>query len=283
MPNLVGFVDNGAPHNAAHKNLLKAVHDWVLAEGHVIERYETSGTDHQLIVRSPGLSGTEQIYWGFRTYESAASDFYNFFGMVATGYIAANHFDVQPNASYFGVCGHNNRIDYWLTLNGQRIAGALKVGTPVYEHFYMGKFLPYARPSQYPYPVLSGGTLDPAAASVRFSDTTHSFYLRGAHNRGRIRTPGGWVQGHFWPWRPDNTVVGSTYILRDVGGHYPLLPVIVHDGSANIYGELDGIFMISGFNNAVENTVTIGGTTYVVMQDVYRTGHGDYYALRLDP
>jgi hypothetical protein len=49
-----------------------------------------------------------------------------------------------------------------------------------------------------------------------------------------------------------------------------------------VYGELDGIFMISGFNNAVENTFTLGGKSYVVMQDVSRTGFYDYYAMRLD-
>jgi hypothetical protein len=33
----------------------------------------------------------------------------------------------------------------------------------------------------------------------------------------------------------------------------------------------------------VENTITISGTTYVVMQSVARTGFADYCALRLDP
>ena len=56
----------------------------------------------------------------------------------------------------------------------------------------------------------------------------------------------------------------------------------IHDNSANLYGQLDGIYHISGFNSAVENTLTIGGITYVGMQSVARTGHTDYYAMRLD-
>jgi hypothetical protein len=280
MPNLVGYVDNGAPRNIAHKNLIKAIRDWVVAQGHVVERY-TTGTTDELIVRSPGMSGTEQIYWGLRTYEDTTADYYNLLAMVSTGYISGNSFDTQPNAVYAGVPAHNNRIDYWLTLNGQRIAGGLKVGTPVYEHFYLGKFLPYARPSQYPYPVVCGGMLDGAAAT-RFSETTHDFYLRGGHNRGRLRTPASWVQMHCWPWgMPDLT--GSGSYLRDTGGQYPLHPIMLHDNSANVWGELDGIYHVSGFNNAVENTITISGTTYVVMQSVARTGFADYYALRLDP
>jgi hypothetical protein len=280
MPNLVGYVDNGAPRNIAHKNLIKAIKDWVAAQGHVVERY-TTGTTDELIVRSPGMSGTEQIYWGLRTYEDTTADYYNLLAMVATGYVSGNSFDTQPNAVYAGVPAHNNRIDYWLTLNGQRIAGGLKVGTPVYEHFYLGKFLPYARPSQYPYPVVCGGMLDGAAAT-RFSDTTHDFYLRGGHNRGRLRTPASWVQMYCWPWGMSE-LTGSSRYLRDTGGEYPLHPVMLHDNSANVWGELDGIYYVSGFNNAVENTITISGTTYVVMQSVARTGFADYYALRLDP
>jgi hypothetical protein len=291
MPNLVGFVDNGAPHGSAHKNFVKAVRDWVQAQGHAIERYDTSGTNHELIVRSPGLSGTEQIFWGLRTYENVGADYYNLLCMVATGYVAGNTFDTQPGAVYSGVPAHNQRIDYWLTLNGQRIAGMLKVGTPVYEHFYLGKLLPYARPSQYPYPVVCGGALDGASAT-RFSETSHDFYVRGGNNRGRLRTPSGWVQLYCWPWSTGssyNTIAGSgsdsgadSHILRDTGGQYPLLPLMLHDNSANIYGELDGVYFVSGFNNAVENTLTISGVTYVVGQSVYCTSHRDYLALRLD-
>lgn len=284
MPNIVGYVDNAGTYSLAHYNFVKAVRDFVVANGHTVERYNTSGANHELIVRSPGMSGTEQIYWGLKTYHDTGADYYNLNCMVATGYISGNSFETQPGAVYVGVPAHNNRIDYWVTLDGQRIAAGLKVGTPVYEHFYLGKFLPYARPSQYPYPVIAGGMLDGAAAT-RFSDTTHDFYLRGSHNRGRVRTPSGWAQASFYPY--SNTYLsghatGSNDMqLRDAGGEYPLLPVMVHD-NANIYGELDGIFYVSGFNNAVENTLTIAGKTYVVMQSVARTSGRDYYALRLD-
>lgn len=62
-------------------------------------------------------------------------------------YISANSFDSQPGAIISGVPAHNQRIDYWLTVNPQHITMTLKVGTPVYESCYVGEFLPYARPS----------------------------------------------------------------------------------------------------------------------------------------
>lgn len=250
-----------------------------------ILRYNTSGTNHELIMRARGLDGLQEIYLGLRTYHDAAADYYNLLVGVFTGFIAGNTFDTQPGAALAGVPAHNNRIDYWLSMNGQRIAMGMKVGTPVFEHFYLGKFLPYSRPSQFPYAVVCGGMLVGAAAT-RFSEITHDFYLRGNSARGRLRTPGGWINMHCYPWGNSliagNSTGSQQLQLRDTGTQYPLLPVELHDYSANLYGQLDGIHYVSGFDNAVENTLVIGGANYVVMQSVARTGHTDYYALRLD-
>lgn len=250
-----------------------------------ILRYDTGGTNHELIMKAHGLTGTEEIFLGLRTYHDVGADYYNLLGGVFTGYVPGNTFDTQPGAALVGCPAHNNRIDYWLSMNGQRIVLAQKVGTPVYEHLYLGKFFPYSRPSQYPYPVVAGGMLAGAAAT-RFSETTHDFYLRGNHARGQLRTPGGWINLHAYPWGNAfiaGTSASSTNLqLRDTTNEYPLLPVELHDNSANLYGQLDGIYYISGFNNAVENTLSIGGGNYVVMQSVTRTGHADYYAMRLD-
>ncbi len=246
-----------------------------------ILRYDISTANHELIMKAHGLSGTEEIFIGLRTYHDVASDYYNLVGSVMTGYVPANTFDAQPGAVRNGIPAHNNRIDYWLSMNGQRIAFALKVGLPVYEHMYLGKFLPYARPSQYPYPVMCGGAFDGYSAT-RFSETTHDFYLRGGGNaRAEVRNPAGWVSPYCYPWG-NLYISGTTLQLRDTGAQYSLLPVELHDNTANLYGQLDGIHYISGFDNAVENTLTIGGVDYVVMQSVWRTGHADFYALRLD-
>ncbi len=251
-----------------------------------ILRYDNVSTNHELIMMAHGLSGTEQIYMGLRTYHDVAADYYNIVGSVMTGYVAGNTYDSQPGIATKGIPAHNNRIDYWLSMNGQRIALALKVGTPVYEHMYLGKFLPYSRPSQYPYPVVCGGAWDGYAA-IRFSDLVHDFYPRGLGNaRMALRNATGWLAPHCWPW--GNTLVlcgtgaSATLQARDTEGNYPLTSVVVHDNVANIYGQLDGVFHVSGFSNAVENTLTIAGVDYVVMQSVARTSHIDYYALRLD-
>ncbi|WPP47087.1 hypothetical protein [Pseudomonas sp. AN-1] len=279
MPHQIGYVDNSGG-TLAHYKMLQVIRDFASANGWTVLRYDDVSANRELILKGAGLSGEEEIFVGFRTYQDANADYYNLLAGVFTGYVAGNSFDTQPGARLSGVPAHNQRIDYWLTLNGQRIVLAMKVGTPVYESAYVGKCLPYGRPSQYPYPVVCGGMLSGAAAT-RFSDTAHSIPYKGNRANMALRSNDGWLQPHCYPWG-NALIAGSTTNLRDTGGVYHLLPIELHDNSANLWGALDGIFYISGFDNAVENTLTIEGVTYVVIQDVARTGHADYYAMRLD-
>jgi hypothetical protein len=252
-----------------------------------ILRYDDVSANRELIMRGKGLTGTEQIYVGFRTYQNSTADYYNLVAAVFTGYVPSNTFDTQPGVRLSGVPAHNNRIDYWLTLNAQRIVLAMKVGTPVYEMAYVGKVFPYSRPSQYPYPVACVGMLGGAPAT-RFSDTSssHTFGFRGNVPSIGLRNTDAWLQAFTTPWG-NSRLTGSgandtTTNMRETEGNYYLLPIQLHNNSNQLYGVFDGVNYISGFNNAVENTLVIGGKTYVVIQDSFRTGHSDYIAMRLD-
>lgn len=276
MPHEIGFVDNSGG-TLAHYKMLEKIRDVAVASGFwEVMRYDTSAANRELILKGQGYTGTEEIYVGVRTYQDASADYYNLCVATFTGYVSGNSFDTQPSARLSGVPAHNQRIDYWLTVNPQRIACCMKVGTPVYEHFYIGKFFPYARPSQYPYPVVCGGMLNGAAAT-RFSDTSHSMPYKGNRiNLGMRFNTGVYLQPEAHPWN-NNSIAGANQ-LRDTNNKYPLLPVILNDGNG-IYGELDGIRYISGFNNITENTC---GADWVVFQDVSRNGFTDYIAFKLD-
>jgi hypothetical protein len=276
MPHDIGYVDNSSG-TLAHYKMLEKIRDVAVASGFwTVMRYDTSVANRELILKGQGYSGTEEIYVGVRTYQDASADYYNLCVATFTGYVASNTFDTQPGVRLSGVPAHNQRIDYWLTVNPQRIACCMKVGTPVYEHFYIGKFFPYARPSQYPYPIVCAGMLSGAAAT-RYSDTSHSMPYKGNRvNLGMRFNTGVYLQPETHPW--NNTYLAGTTQLRDTNDSYPLLPVILNDANG-IYGELDGIRYVSGFNNVVENTC---GPDWVVLQDVSRTGFTDYIALKLD-
>lgn len=279
MPHQIGFVEP-VGGKLAHQVMLETIRDFAVANGWVQLRFDDTAANHELILRGPGLSGTEEIFVGFMCYQSEPSDYYNLGVAAFTGYVPGNSFSTQPGARLSGVPGHNSRIDYWMTLNGQRIALAMKVGTPVYESAYVGKFLPYARPSQYPYPLVCSGMLNGNTAT-RFSDTSHSVGYKGARSNFAMRfVDGAWRNVECYPWA-NAYLAGATSQQRDTGGNYGLNRVVLSD-SGGVYGELDGICQITGFNNAVENTLVIDGLTWVVIQDVWRTGFNDYYAIRMD-
>jgi len=277
MPHLIGFVDDST--QLAHKALIAVIKNFASANGWQVMRDLTpSDGAHELILKGSGYSGTEEIFVGVKSYENVNTDYYNLAFMACVGYVAGNTFETQPGVRISGCPAHNRRIDYWISLSPQRIAGALKVGTPVYESFYVGKIFPYARPSQYPLPIVCASMLN-GAATTRYSDTAHSMPYKGNRvNLGMRFVDGAWLQPYAYPW--GNTTMDSN--LRDVGGVYPLIPVELYTTNQNVYGVLEGISHITGFDNVVENTVTSDGQTHVVIQDVARTGFADYYALRLD-
>lgn len=289
MPHQIGFVEAGGG-KLAHQKMLEVVATFAAAHGWTVLRFDDTLAKHELILKGTGLSGEEEIFAGMRCYQNANADIYNMAAAGFIGYVPGNSFETQPQALIRGVPAHNQRIDYWLTLNGQRLVLAMKVGTPVYESMYLGKFLPYARPSQYPYPVAVGGML-PTESETRFSETSHTVWAKGSIGRAvapvssdvlRFRfNDGTWRQPQCYPWN-NSYLCGGGSRIRDTNGHYPLTAVQLVDSALGVLGELDGVFHISGFNNAVENTLTVGGHTYVVIQDVWRTGHIDYYAIRMD-
>lgn len=85
-----------------------------------------------------------------------------------------------------------------------------------------------------------------------------------------------------WPTSVRNTTNRRDY--RDVmGGGYLLQATILHQRWPNdaVFGELDGIFAISGFSNASENTTVVGGKTNLVFQNISRTEIHEYLTLEL--
>lgn len=241
-----------------------------------------------MILKGKGLSGTEEIFVGVRSYESVGSDYYNISVGVMTGYVPGNAFDAQPGLARNTIFAHNTAINYWISWNAQKIAICLKVGGATYESAYVGKFNPYCPPNQYPYPVVCSAMYDGTPA-VRYSDTSsnHGFGYKGNNPRFDVRSPGGvWETPYTFPWIEDrlsssNTQTTAFGQIRDTGGYYPLTPVMVLS-SNGIYGELDGIYHISGFNNVPENTTTVDGKQHVIFSDRTLTGFVDFYAMRLD-
>ena len=279
-----GFVDDSGSEGAAHRQMLLKIKELAEANGWATLRYlnPSGATDtRELILKGIGLSGDQEIYIGFRSYQDPTSDYYNLSVAGFIGYVSGNTFVTQPGFRESGVPAYKTRIDYWLAVNAQRIAFGLKVGTPVYESGYAGYFLPYATPGQWPYPLVVAGMLNGASAT-RYSETSHSMPYKGNRVNFALRnTDGTWLTPYAHPWW-DPVFGGATAALRETGTVYPLMPITLSSADlVDKYGDLDGISFVPGFGNAVENTITDeNSVVHTVIQDVGRTGFNDYYALR---
>lgn len=262
------------------------------------------GVLREATLQGPGLAGTDQVHVATRVLADAGSDVFTIGFQMSRAYNAAQGHLLQPDASgerYLPVW--NAPMPYWFIGNGARFIVVVKVST-TYQSCYVGKFLPYGSPSQYPQPYYLGCV---SSSQSRWSTTSEDF--RAFFNPGSgamVLTPGGiWATvsnyletgaaggsprdggNQVWPY---NSQIDSNTSPRgrwgsqrdNLGGGYTLLPMILHGANPTreIYGELDGAFAISGFGNASENTLTIGGDPFIVIQDTYRTSRTDYCAIR---
>jgi hypothetical protein len=74
-------------------------------------------------------------------------------------------------------------------------------------------------------------------------------------------------------------------ILSSLDGSYLLEEIYLGEYSIfyTFYGlcRLDGLYTVSGYNNPAGSIITVSGVNYLVFNDVYRLGYGDFFALRL--
>jgi len=317
----IGTITKGAGDDC-HYQILGIIKTLAEANGWVTLRYVNTGSNWELILKGEGLSGLDEIFVGFKAYQSVGLDYYNLNCGTFVGYVPGNTFELQPGAQFTAIPAHNNAITYFITANAQRIVGCFKVGTPVYEHFYVGKFLPYFRPGEYPAPLVSASMLSNEAAT-RFSDTNQLMPYMGYHenltyNQLYIRDQAGnWIRPWVYPFTMSNQYVPnllaapqSSYgTMVPAGSDYQIEPLIICQANSgvtpsNIFGEFDGVYFCSGFNNGVENVIQQGGSSvvnqsgmtvlqavdaikavsgraFIMMQNVYRTTWRDYVALEM--
>ncbi len=333
------FVKAGA--DDAHYRVLAAIQTLAQTAGWTTLRYDTATVERELILRSTGSTGEEEITVGFKAYQNPAADYFNLLAATMVGYVPSAPFEAQPGIKSSGVPCHNQAVTCFLTVNARRIVGAFKVGSPIYAHVYVGKALAYARPREFPSPLVVAGHFDGREAR-RYSDP-HWFPYKGrkgssdnGYNDGHLylRDAGGtWKKVQISPFgngQANETTFGALAgepvgatgagrrCLVPAGTLHQPQPLELYDmsfgaydndtrsypSSGNLYGMLDGVSFVSGFNNASENVLQLDGSTLidqtglsvrqavdairavngralVVLQDGARTGWRDYVAVEM--
>lgn len=257
--------------------------------------------------RGKGLSGTESIYFGMFAYFLPGSGVFNLWLASSTSFNSVADNAAQPGRSpTVAWCMHDSSMPFFFAANGQRIIGVSKVSTR-YPSFYAGKILPYGTPAEYGYPYylaatsgsLSTNVASTAGNSRSFADpgqnAAHLYFPSGVWravtnyvDSGGAESSLGTTGPHIWPYAAESMANATDLRLRElrdnVDGSYTLLPLVIVSTTpeAGVLGELDNAFYVSGFGNAAENTVTVGGVDHKVFQNLFRTNRWDYFALKME-
>lgn len=275
-----------------------------------VAQRSTAGSEY--IWKAPGNDNTAAIYVGGRIFIDTNADYYNMQLGGMTGYSAGLDFGLQPGSIINSSTLRgpvlplwNSSMLYYFIADGRGVKVIAKVSS-VYEPAIMSFLDTYATPGQFPYPLVIGGGMgwgnEPAANSVNWrwsynASQDHSAFFNYRANNGsdassiRLRRPdGAWrgfsafqyttTYGGIWPYGD-----GFDDQRPNLDGSYELFPIILSEdqgnGVVNIFGELPGVYAITGFSNAAENTVTIGMDTFLVVQNIFRTTKTDYMAIKL--
>lgn len=271
-----------------------------------------AGPVGEVILKAPGLAGTDQIFVGIQPFANVTADYYNWRLAGFTGYNNALAFGAQAGVMQnVFLTLWNSSIPYWFIANGRRAIIVAKVSTS-YVVAYLGFIHQYASPAQYPYPLFVGGNLawetEPPANNVNWrwslsdnhnhnfpfsNDVTIGSGIQLNTNSARLKSPAGvWLglkagkdgvyqdldASSIWPY-----MAGMANLQQNLGtpAQSPVLPVILHDNTPEVYGEFDGLAATSGQGIASEDTLTVGSDSWLVVQDVFRTDRNRYCAVRL--
>ena len=301
----------------ANPDLVAANQQWTLAWSHPDASYPfTPGqTGSDIVLKGPGNAGLDEVYVGMRLNADTPADIFGIWFSGSQGVVSANptfsdHVNSAP-AMHMPVADY--AMDYWFVADGRRFIVVVKVST-TFVAAYEGLFLPYATPQEYPYPMISSGCSlhakrwsdeNPAHTHFCMPNLSRFDYQQGnepyegygsyPQNDGllRVLSPSGeWVMFNnqyndyrVFPWSsPRGNVSYVSTQTSLIGGGQMITPAtLVGEGSRlnGAIGVLDGVFHVTGFGNAAENLVSVAGTDYLVVQNMFRTNFTDYWALRL--
>lgn len=257
--------------------------------------YESGGGSSGVMnLKGSGNSSDDAIYVYIRHFKNAVSGYYNWEIRTFTGYNAA-YAETPDNqlgvSSAYYLTLWQNAITYWLVFNTQRFFIFTKVNTN-YMSAGAGWYLPDGYPSEHPVPLFIGATTTTSTTLHSSTATTHRAFWDSdtQSNSMAIRHfDGSWkvVNGsnaYLHPWTSISESPSDANVGTGIGGGYLINEAIIFSGEAggNSYGILDGLFYVSGFNNASENTFVLGSSTYIVFQNIFRTSTDNYCALRLE-
>lgn len=258
---------------------------------------EVPDTETQLILKGPGLAGTDSIFYGMTRSWSDASAYayWTHFGML--GYAPSLTIQEQPSVQG-GQAGTRPLHSFWslqipyvIIANG-RCFKLITRSNIYYSQSYQGLYLPMTLPKYMGYPYFSGGTGESnnGVWSV-LSDGRSSFwnnmgtYSAVALDEGNIWSPqygsepdgrSRWTSNRVDPWGMAN--------VRDLRSNLDgTVPMFQAQLTPNI-GFLDGVYAVPGRDGRQPEEIIVmrDGRRAIVSQNHHRSGFADFAAFTLE-
>lgn len=276
---------------------LPAFDTWVLDRWN--PNADLSDIDEALIWHGLG-DGAEAIHCGIRLTATPASQIWNWVLRNYTGFSASDNFETQPGISTRNLftAFWDNDMTYWFSGNSRRYIVSAKVST-TFHALYQGFMLPFGSPGEYPFPSIVIGEKSDEEA---FNSTSIAFgmFVEDRTNHGSLRdTAGVWLDKtagtgltrvNIWPNVSGFSASGNIWDNHEnhsTGDHqlFPLMlvqsPTVSLPLTGNNMGVLDGANIVTGFGNSSETILSIGGTDWVVFQDIFRVTRESFWAMEM--
>jgi hypothetical protein len=295
-----------------YNDLFILLHDYLVAQGWTVDSWTAPvGVESEglLFITGPGSLGGEQPRCAIKSAYDVDSNIYNWQLHGAINYEGDKGFGTQQYSSprvFFSLW--HQPIDYWFYVNDRRFIVVTKIGT-IYHSMYMGFFLPYMLPTQYPFPLYVGGTInsaqpynldnsgmrsafDPSSAGATYFKREGNRWevFENSYNSGGVSDGINGNNSVIWPYRVprgDNDPGGDDWnkyglnnLRPTLEGNMPLWQAQIIDiDDRTMPGMLDGVFVTPGWNRVAEQVVTVGGQDYRLFQSHNRSRGKDFFAI----
>lgn len=303
MDKLIDFLDGttaGAP-------VLPVGERWVVNK----DDTTTVPGERHVYLEGQGLSGTDAIFVNIRIYSDIPNNIHNWEIRGSTGFSAGLSFENQPGGSTIEshLTLSNASMPFWFIASGRRFIIVAQTAGSVSYCGYFGWYLPYAAPSEFPYPMFNGGStyistkgyLETNYSVGNFYDGPNSSSDVTLQHVGQLRSQdGSWLgfsafvqsasgtrpiaqtinPSYVWPNDKINQTVLYEYsMIENIDSSFPIFPFVLYslEDGGNVYGELDGIFFspLGLIGKKFPDTITNGGDTYLVINNTYRTSEAN--------
>ena len=296
MDKLIDFI-TGVTAGEVGK-LLAVGERWTVNED---DSVSVAGERH-VFLEGPGLAGTDAIFVNIRIYSDVPNNLHNWQIIGSTGYSPGGDIYNQPGGStvesYLTLSNANT--PFWFVVSGRRIIIVAQTSGSVSFACYLGWYLPYATPNEFPYPMFNGGSSPERTYNyLKTNYQVGNFYDAPIHTATECASQlrnldGSWVgvasylestsgsragvqntsKTYVWP----NDRAAADYdlkLIQNLDSTFPVFPYILYgspDGG-NVYGELDGAFFspLGTLGKKFPDTMLLGGDTYLVINNAYRT------------